>query len=32
MIRIFLREVAALASIGFFLAMVGMWAGVFAGV
>lgn len=32
MIRILLQEVAALASVGLFVAMVGVWAGVFAGV
>jgi hypothetical protein len=32
MIRILLQEVAALASVGLFVAMVGVWAGVFTGV
>ena len=32
MIRIFLEEAAALASIGLFIAMIGTWAGVFTGV
>ncbi len=32
MIRILLQEVAALTSVGLFVAMVGVWAGVFTGV
>jgi len=32
MIRILFQEVAALSSIGLFVAMIGIWAGVFTGV
>lgn len=32
MIRILLQEVAALASLGLFVAMIGIWAGVITGV
>ncbi|MDR6953685.1 hypothetical protein J2X65_003048 [Ancylobacter sp. 3268] len=32
MIRILFQEVAALSSIGLFVAMIGTWAGVFAGI
>lgn len=31
MIRILLREIAALSSIGLFVAMIGAWAGVIGG-
>lgn len=32
MIRIFVQEAAALASLGLFIAMIGIWAGVITGV
>lgn len=32
MIRILVQELAALASIGLFVAMIGLWAGVITGV
>jgi hypothetical protein len=32
MIRILFQEVAALTSVGLFVTMIGIWAGVFAGV
>lgn len=32
MIRILFQELAALSSIGLFVAMIGIWAGVFTGV
>lgn len=32
MIRILLQEVATLASVGLFVAMIGLWAGVLTGI
>ena len=32
MIRLLLREIVALSSIGFFVTMIGLWAGVISGV